>query len=43
MTHVRTFKVLVVASLMLTGVLSASPGFGAATPEETVKAYLAAM
>jgi hypothetical protein len=43
MTHVRTFKVLVVASLMLTGALSATPGFGAATPEETVKTYLAAM
>jgi len=43
MTNVRRFKVLVAASLLLTGALGAAPGFGASTPEETVKGYLAAM
>ena len=44
MTHVRRFRVLVAASVVAESVRSAvAPSFGAATPEETVKAYLAAM
>jgi hypothetical protein len=43
MTHVRRLRVLVAASVLLSGAIGVAPGFGAATPEETVKAYLGAM
>ncbi len=43
MVNVRRFTVLVAASVLLTGALGIVPSYGAATPEETVKSYLAAM
>jgi hypothetical protein len=43
MTHVRRLRVLMAASVLLSGAIGVAPGFGAATPEETVKAYLGAM
>ncbi len=43
MTQIRKFMGLVAVSALLSGAFGASPGYGAATPEETVKAYLSAM
>jgi hypothetical protein len=43
MIKVRGIMVLVAGCLMLSGAVAVAPGYGAATPEETVKAYLAAM
>lgn len=43
MTKVRGFMVLLAGCLMLSGAVGVAPGYGAATPEETVKTYLTAM
>ncbi len=43
MMQARKFRALTAAVVMLSGAIGVGPSFGAATPEETVKAYLAAM
>lgn len=43
MRQVRKLKFAIAATIALSGLLGVGPSFGAATPEETVKAYLAAM
>lgn len=43
MRHVRKLKVLVAVSVLVGAVFGVAPSFGASTPEEAVKSYLAAM
>ena len=43
MRQVRKLKILVAVSVLVSGVFGVAPSFGASTPEETVKSYLAAM